>query len=635
MALWKSIGLIILLALLISCGEKSLILDAPQHQPALGDHYIQDLRLYTCQLVGEGMEAVENGQNDYGLEVFDHVLSLLLAQGELIEPGGELESLYKQIFDEIEQEERFLQAGNDDLLEDVVDEELIKAELPDQTLSDETVGEMENISDHFFFDAWAMENTRTAAFIHNFTSRNAKSIRKSLERSSQYLPMIQNIFKEECLPEDLCYLPIIESGYRTHANSRAQAVGIWQFVKGTAKMMGLKVNWWIDERRDPEASTRAAARYLNDLYREFDDWYLTLAAYNSGPGRVNRAIRKGRTRNFWELARKGLLPRETKNYIPSFMAAVTIAKDPESFGFTNLEYQLPVDTVDVSIDFSIELKRLARQIGISKDVLVDLNPALRHRVTPGGFPPYHIHVPRGLKQQTVQALLDIPQEERVQWKRYKIRKGDTLGRISRKMGVSVSSLMTVNKIRNARRLKIGQMLIIPFGPDEQVLRYAGSQPSETVTIRSGDTLSSIAQNYRTSVASILQNNPGIKPTRLRPGQKIVLTSSNRKRNTVHQRNFHIVKRGDNLYDIARAYGTSVQQLCSMNSMAKSKLLQPGDRIRIPYPHTKGTRNYSVRKGDTLSKIAKKFRVRLSDLLAWNSLRHNQILRIGQELVVLR
>lgn len=609
----------------------------PNEAASLPEHtsvdYIDDLELHACQMVAEGMDAVENGENDKGLDLFDQVLTMLFAEEELMH-DSRFELLYNRIYSEIELEEEFMQAEDEANLVQT-ERSMIKDKIPNQTVSDEMVGEMKNVSDHFFFDAWEMENPQTAEFIHTFTNRNAKAIRSSMERGSKYIPMIRAILKEECMPEDLCYLPIIESGYKNHARSRAKAVGMWQFMSGTARMMGLKVNWWVDERCDPEAATRAAARYLKKLHEDYHDWYLTLAAYNAGPGRVNRAIEKGKTRNFWELVRKRLLPRESRNYIPSFMAAVTIARDPESFGFTNMEYQIPMESTKIEVDFCIDLKRLAREMGVTKDVLIDLNPALKRGVTPGGFPPYLINVPVQLRQKAKQALREIPENERVQWKRYRVRKGDTLGRIARKMGVAVKSLKTVNRIKNPRRLQIGQKLIIPYGPEKEVMAYAVSRISEPYIIRKGDTLSSIAVNYRTSVASILKYNPGIKPTRLRPGQKIYLTSGNRKRNVVHQRNFHIVKRGDTLYDIARKYGTSIQQICSMNGIRKTKTLRLGEKLRIPYPLEKGFKNYQVRKGDTLSKIAKKFQVRISDLVAWNSLSRKDILRIGQQLKIRR
>lgn len=621
-----------LIMMMGSCQKKELQVEL---EPPVVDHFIEDLKDQSCSLFNRAQVMLDQGAIEVGLVYFDRVAQLLDDLGRFASEDESFEVFAQDMMATIAEEESQVQA---DLLfeEDLPPTDLIADHLDEAPIGDEWTEEMTSFHEHFFFDEWDMQNPRTVDLLHNFTNRNAKSIRASLQRSGRFLPMIKAIFEEECLPEDLAYLPLIESGYRTSVRSRARAVGLWQFVQGTARMMGMRVDWWVDERRSPEASTRAAAKYLNYLYSEYEDWYLTLVAYNAGPGRVNRAIRKGKTRDFWTLARKRLLPRESRNYIPSFMAAVTIAKNPAAFGFTELEMTEPLETESLEVDFSIELERVAREIRCTESTLIELNPELRHKVTPGGHPPYRLKVPKGTLQQTKQALNEIPVNERVQWKEYVMRRGDTLGKIARKFGVSVYGLKTANNISNPRRLRVGKRLIIPFGPDEQVRHLVADSGTQTYRIRSGDTLSAIAKRFGMSLKRLQALNPGLDPRRLRPGQQISIGSNTlvAAPRTAAQGEW-IIKRGDTLFDIARACGTRVKTLCELNGISASHILRPGRTLKIPTSNTGSRQHYAIRRGDTLSQIAKRFRVKLSDLLAWNQLQPDQILRIGQRIVVYR
>jgi membrane-bound lytic murein transglycosylase D len=629
---------------ILACQSQRPVLNEPELNSRSSitpsnDLLLPDLKTALCDLMNEGANKIEAGEPDAGLFRLDEAVLLVNTYRPVLsfEPGNddyfkatleEMDDIALEVTSDLPGEEEEFE-GQDSIAEELADQEF------DAGLAEDVGGGQ----DHFFFDAWEMGNPKTAAFLHDFTSRNAKSISASLNRAAKYLPMIQAVFEEECLPQELCYLPLIESGYKTTVRSRARAVGMWQFVEGTAKMMGLKVDWWVDERRDPEASTRAAARYLNFLYKEYGDWYLTLVAYNAGPGRVNRAIRKGHSRNFWRLAQKKVLPRESRNYIPAFMAAVTIAKDPEAFGFNAIQVRDTENYDIVDVDFSIELKRLAKNLGLGPAKLLELNPALRHGVTPGGKPPYHLRIPVGMREKTSIALNDIPVNERVQWKQYRIRRGDTLGGIARKFGVSIYALKTVNGVVNPRRLRIGQRLTIPFGPEEKVIRMAYGGRSGNYRIRSGDTLSGIAQRMHTSVVAIRRLNPGLNPRRLRPGKSIRV--SGRRSGATSQRSsnqdgmYWVIRRGDTLYDISRSCGTSVKKLCAINGIKSSHTLQPGKRLKLPAHTAQKTHKYAIKKGDTLGKIAKKFKVKLSDLIAWNHLGRRHILQIGQEVIVYR
>ena len=633
------------LLLILSCQKKETFhphssVEAPGNSISQQNFYVQDLQNHACDLFNQGLLAIGNGDLEMAMAFFDEAIDSLDSEEELLGRNIGIQTFYEDLVARVQLEEDQIQSDlvfeeNGLDLEDSLKKELAEA-FEDQELEGSFSAELIPDYEHFFFDQWEMENPRTADLIHNFTNRNAKAIRASLERSTRYLPMIKAIFKEECLPEDLCYLPLIESGFRDAARSKARAVGLWQFVSGTAQMMGLKVDWWVDERRDPEASTRAAAKYLNFLYEQYGDWYLTLVAYNAGPGRVNQAIRKGRTRDYWVLSQKKLLPRESRNYIPSFMAAVTIAKSPDDFGFSDLAYHEPFQSETVEVDFSIELKRLAQEAQMSAESLVELNPALRHQVTPGGQPAYRLKVPEGYLEKTRLAMNRIPPEERVQWKQYRIRKGDTLGRIARTFGVSVHSLKTANNISNPRHLKIGNQLIIPLGPEERVVRFSQDTSSGSYQIVKGDTLSQIAKDHSTTVQSILRLNPGLRPARLSPGTSIKIKGQSGENGPQDgNQDFWIIRSGDTLYDISRFLGTSVSKLCSLNGISKQTVLQPGQRLKLPDKLNKNVQNYAIRKGDTLSKIAQKFKVRISDLMAWNQLSPSHILQVGQRIVVYR
>ncbi|MCB1051315.1 MAG: LysM peptidoglycan-binding domain-containing protein [Acidobacteria bacterium] len=366
-------------------------------------------------------------------------------------------------------------------------------------------------------------NAVVDSFLNVFTGKKRQAIGDSLKRSQLYVPFIQAVMQEQGVPLELAYLPLIESGYKNNARSRASAIGMWQFMEGTATDFGLRVTWWEDQRLDPIHSTFAATRYLKQLHQEFGDWYLALCAYNAGPGRVRSAIRRGGTRDFWVLAKKKLLPRETMAYIPAFLAALHIAKAPQDFLFEVPDAEERVFE-EVEIPFCLELSVLAKANRLSKETLFDLNPALVRRVVPPDQLPYLLRVPLGTAERVVASLSQIPEADRLQWTRYKVRRGDTFSAIAKRNGVSVSSLQQANPGISPKRLQIGQMLVLPI--------KGGAGPSiplglseDFYTVRSGDTLSQIAQKVGVSVRQLQAWNPSIRPEKLRPGQRIRVRKS--------------------------------------------------------------------------------------------------------------
>ncbi|MBI2112593.1 transglycosylase SLT domain-containing protein, partial [Candidatus Woesearchaeota archaeon] len=257
---------------------------------------------------------------------------------------------------------------------------------------------------------------------------------------------VVKVFEENHLPTDLAYLALIESGYNPHAYSRAKAVGIWQFMQATGRRYGLKSNWWIDERRDPVKSTKAAANYLKDLYQIFGSWYLAVAAYNAGEGKILRSVKKHKTDNFWEMAKYRHLKRETKDYIPKFIAAMLIAKDPEKYGFTNLKYQEPISYEEVALTKPVDLHEVAKSIEISYEELKKLNPELKGFSTPLDLDHYTLKVPENKKEIFLVELESIPALKKTDLHQHQVSYGDTLWALSRTYGTSIPQIKKMNNL---------------------------------------------------------------------------------------------------------------------------------------------------------------------------------------------
>jgi membrane-bound lytic murein transglycosylase D len=306
-------------------------------------------------------------------------------------------------------------------------------------------------------------NSRVVAFLKAFQNIRFKSIQNALNRSQEYIDFFKKVFREKGLPEDLAYLPIIESGFRVKATSRARAKGIFQFMAFTAKMFGLKVNWVVDERLDPFKAAFAAAKYLKCLYEEFGDWFLALACYNGGTRRVNRAIRRLKTRDFFKIARTRYLRRETRNYIPAFLASLIIAKSPGEFGFLlDSPREIFGQSKIIKIPSPVDLKEVAKIANISYSRLKELNPELIRHFTPFNKQYYSIRIPEYIDETVLHQLKRLPPEKKyfVGW--YRVKKGDSLYKIARKFGTSVRKIKRTNKL-TSNLIKPGKRLLIPRG----------------------------------------------------------------------------------------------------------------------------------------------------------------------------
>ncbi len=365
-------------------------------------------------------------------------------------------------------------------------------------------------------------NKQVEQYIKFFQSRGRKQFEIWLNRYAKYSDLIYPILREHDLPEELIYLAMIESGLNPKAYSRANAAGLWQFVYSTGKAYGLKRSWYVDERRDPVKSTHAACGYLKDLFEEFDHWYLALAAYNSGSARVQRAVRLHQTSDFWQLHS---LPRETRNYIPYFLAAAIIGSNPEKYGFSMPE-QDPLTYDEVVLEKSADLTVLARSAGISLRTLQEYNPELRQSATPADGS-YVLKLPKGRKDMFTENFNAIPENERFAptFITHRVRSGESLWTISRKYHVSVHDLAAVNKIRNRHKIKIGQKLKIPIRGGGLAFSASGGPPGHykvIYTVKKGDTLGQIAEDYGTRAKKIRDWNKLQYGQYIYPGQKLIL-----------------------------------------------------------------------------------------------------------------
>jgi membrane-bound lytic murein transglycosylase D len=390
-------------------------------------------------------------------------------------------------------------------------------------------------------------NQRVLAYISLFQGRLHEFIEDGMRRGSKYLPMIQGVFRAEGLPLDLAYVPLVESAFKPSALSRTKAKGVWQFMTATAIENGLRRDWYIDERSDPEKATLAAAKYLRTLVNLFDgDWHLALASYNGGPGRMQRAVKKGRSEDFWKLAEKPrLLPRETREYVPMILAAIVIAKNPSQYGFEFESESAPAfDTV--TLPRPVDLRRVAEWTDTTIDQIQILNPELRRWTTPVRDRQYELKVPVGTSGAVLTRLEESASVELASLKYYMVKRGDTLATIARKLAVSRADLAEANYLRSTARVSAGDKLMVPH--EASVLMAARAERSVPVAdsrktvddagqlaadgstnrvktsyqVKRGDTLASIARVFQTSVASIRTWNPRISGDRLTAGQRLTL-----------------------------------------------------------------------------------------------------------------
>lgn len=304
-----------------------------------------------------------------------------------------------------------------------------------------------------------VENERVRYFVDFFCGKMRDFFMRALARSGKYIPMMATVLQEAGLPEDLVYLSLIESGFSPHAYSRARAVGPWQFIRATGIRYGLRIDNWVDERRDPVKSTRAAAAYLKDLHQQFGEWFLAAAAYNAGERRVETAIQRAQTDDFWLLSQRTILKQETRNYVPKFIAAAQIAAEPEKYGFTDLVYEAPIDHDEVTTHRPLTLPTVAKLARTTVANIKELNPAILRSVTPPSEKGFTLRVPAGSGEIFNQAYKAQFDSAGVKVSAYTVKRGETLAAIARRYHVRASQIMEANDLKTSQ-LRVGQQLTI-------------------------------------------------------------------------------------------------------------------------------------------------------------------------------
>lgn len=507
------------------------------------------------------------------------------------------------------------------------------------------------------------DNAKVLAALEYLTTRRKEAMERGLSRATRYMPLIREVFAEYGVPQELSWIPLIESLFQPTIRSRASAVGLWQLMAPTARLYGLRVDSFVDERRDPVKATHAIARFLLDYYQEFQDWHLAIAAYNGGKGRVARAMQRAGVDDFWSLSDTSYLPRETREFTPKILAAILIGSEPDAYDLEVLVEE-PFFYDEVTIETMTDLQVVAEAAGTTLEVINDLNPQLLRRTTPN-IDNYVLRVPAGSGASFRTAYAAIPPSERLRVVEHRVSSGETLGAIASQYGLSVSAVADFNNIRNRNRISIGQEILIPVSQ-----AAAGSVPVRatadlvqgsghsrgaqvTHTVRSGESLWTIARAYGTSVDALKRWN-NLSSDRLDRGDRLQLyygttttpapvaasagpTVSAAAQNIGAEPpavGSYEVRRGDTLIEIARSHGVSVTDLKRWNGLGSDRI-HPGDRLVL----RGGTGDalvetrYLIRRGDTLSSIARSYGVSVRDICDWNGITPRTTLFPGERLTI--
>lgn len=478
-----------------------------------------------------------------------------------------------------------------------------------------------------------VDNAKVQKWIDYFCGRGRTTFHKWVKRSGQYRTTTLKILKEEGLPLEIVNLALIESGFNPNAYSRAHAVGMWQFIRSTARLYGMRVDWWVDERRDPVRATRAASRYLRDLYTALDDWELALAAYNTGQRGVERAMKRSRSDDYWELR----LPRETRDYVPKFMAACIIMDDPEAYGF-ELEYDDPIDFEEISVPPKTSLAVIARCAEADADYIKAINPHLIRECAPDGDHDYGVRIPLGTLEVCQTNLAEIPRDERIAktyanpYMKHTVKRGESLSVIARKYQTSVTTIAQANGIKNYHRIRAGQVLTIPYGDGVALPQNPGVH-----VVRRGETLTSVAHRYGIRVNDIAAWNDLRSRDLIYPGQKLIVSLDAKVTPpavaSTGETFVHVVSSGENVSSIAKKYGASCDAVLSANGLGSRDRIYPGQKLRIPGSAPGSNAEYTVKRGDTVSDIARMHGVSTSSVLAANSLGSRDRIYPGQKLKI--
>jgi membrane-bound lytic murein transglycosylase D len=441
-----------------------------------------------------------------------------------------------------------------------------------------------------------MMTDQVAGYINYFSHRGRPVLEHGLTRSGRYREMIERILKEEGVPQDLIYLAQAESGFHPYAVSRVGARGIWQFMASRARAYDLHRDMYMDERQDPEKSTRAAAHHLKDLYNQFGDWYLAMAAYNSGPGTVQSAVKRTGYADFWELYRRNVLPRETRNYVPIIVATTIMAKNPAQYGLADVSPDPALAYDTVKINYSVNLRLVAECTDSTLEQLQDLNPSLLRSTTPKGR--FELHIPRGTKEKYEAAINSIPADMRVSWRYHTVEQGETLMSLARTYHTPLKTIADANQLSTSAGIEAGAKLVVPVAPKSSGDSQAYAKRLTVYHVRKNDTVERVSDNLGIPATTIRRWNrlkgdslagrrvlylhlpisPGAAPV-----QQVASSKSKGSSHLAEVKSGsqvrHTVKRGETLYSIATNYGTSVDAIKQTN--AHTATLRPGMVLIIP------------------------------------------------------
>ena len=525
---------------------------APVVQPAPDP--IADLLAVSERHFDDGERALKAGHLDQARVEFDASISVLLQSPYGARTNPRLRAHFDRLVDRINAyevtalaqgdgfaEQHYEPAALDDLLKNAT---TFAAPAPDHATESAVASDLKANPP----DIPIPQEPKVLSYVELFQTRLRDYIQDSLDRGSKYLPMIQNVFRAEGLPLDLAYIPIIESAFKTNALSKASAKGPWQFMKATAQENGLRTNWFIDERSDPEKATIAAAQYLKTLSQMFDnDWDLVLAAYNGGPGRILHAEKRAKAADFWKLASSSrYLPKETREYVPMIYAAMIIARNPAEYGFEAVTTS-PIAYEKVAVPRAVDLRRVAEWTGTTVDQIQALNPELRRWTTPVKYPDYEVKVPNGTARQLMDHLAEASPADFIALNWYTAKKGETLLSVSRKFRVSRSDLAGANNLSTKARLRPGEELIIPRAPATLLAADATPAAPDAIASREVDA-------------------PSAEPAVSSSSSHMTLT-------------YYRVKHGDTLSSIAEAFETTVEKIKTWNRLSSSRLAT-GARLKI-------------------------------------------------------
>ena len=468
------------------------------------------------------------------------------------------------------------------------------------------------------YDFPVVINKQVKAYLDIFQNKQKKTFGRWLARSGKYIPMLQRELREAGLPQDLAYLAMIESGFNQRAYSRAKAVGLWQFIKGTGKQYNLRIDRYVDERRHAEKSTKAAVAFLSDLYANFGDWHLAVAGYNAGAGKIGRGLKRYKVDNFWSLAQHRYLRLETKRYVPKLIAAIIIAKNPEQYGFTNIQYEAPLEYETLRVGPGLSLDAVALICNTNSKEIKKLNQELKTGRTPLNKSHYDVQIPVGKKELAEANLPRLNSVVSTGYKTHVIRKGDTLSKICKRYNINKTTLLKINNLRSSK-LVAGKHLRIPYSSARYRLLAKGSKGNIVTddlvlhTIKPGETISKIADSYNIPPELIVTWN-GLKSIhKIRAGQQLAL---------------YIVDDSKTLSFTKSPQPSTPSRIIATPSKRNSSMIILAEQKKFSVKEVTPAKSkitwYRVRRGDSLWTIARRFNLSTKQLKTWNKLKSNRI-----------